>query len=465
MLRKIRIFLSAVFLLGITLLFTGIGHNWWGWMAKLQFLPSCLALNVTVIIGILALTAIFGRIYCSVICPMGVFQDIINRLRMSISPRKGDSHKENIIVRLLVLAATIGSMAVGIQLIIALIAPYSAYGRIVRSFVSLFSGSMILPLVITGFLTLLIISLCAWFWGRGYCNTVCPVGTVLSLFSRFALFKPVIDGSKCMSCGKCAKNCKASCIDFKNRRIDYSLCVDCFDCLDNCKLGGIKYRFAPGIVKKTQLDGGKVDHGRRSFIATVGMLGGAAVSAKAQNMKVDGGFARVEDKQNPERTERLVPFGAVSVENFYDKCTACQLCVSACPNGVLRPSTDMEHLLQPVMGYEKGYCRPECTVCSEVCPTGAIKPLETGRKLSTHIGVAKVNLKLCVVRRDDISCGNCSRHCPVGAIMMVPDPEGRFKIPTVAEEICIGCGACENLCPSRPISAITVNGLTVHRNG
>ena len=81
MLRKIRIALAAVFLVGITLLFLGIGHGWWGWMAKLQFLPSALALNLAVILGILLLTFVFGRIYCSVICPMGVFQDLVLWIR------------------------------------------------------------------------------------------------------------------------------------------------------------------------------------------------------------------------------------------------------------------------------------------------------------------------------------------------------------------------------------------------
>jgi len=193
--------------------------------------------------------------------------------------------------------------------------------------------------------------------------------------------------------------------------------------------------------------------GRRKFLATTALLGSAAVLAKAQG--TDGGLAPVIAKENPRRKNRLVPFGAISEKNFYDKCTACQLCIQACPNGVLRPSTDLEHLLQPVMGFEKGYCRPECTVCSDVCPSGAIKPLKAV-KFHTHIGVAKLNPELCISINEGVSCGNCERHCPVGAIRMV---EGR---PVVMEGRCIGCGACENLCPSRPVSAIHVEGHSVH---
>ena len=131
-------------------------------------------------------------------------------------------------------------------------------------------------------------------------------------------------------------------------------------------------------------------------------------------------------------------------------------------NEMLRPSTDLKHLLQPEMGYENGFCRPECTVCSEICPSGAILPVTREQKAATHIGRATVNLDLCISALGQDSCGNCSTRCPVGAIRMVNDPESGRKIPAVSEEICIGCGACEFLCPSRPISAITVNGLAVH---
>ena len=177
-----------------------------------------------------------------------------------------------------------------------------------------------------------------------------------------------------------------------------------------------------------------------------------------------GGLADVIDKKAPERSERLVPFGAGSVKSFYDHCTACQLCVSACKNGVLRPSSDLEHFMQPVMGYENGYCRPECNACSQVCPAGAIKPVTVEQKQTIRIGVAKVNLDLCLPAQGKDSCGNCSYHCPSGAIRMVRQQGSRMQIPTVSEDRCIGCGACENLCPSRPISAITVNGLSIHHN-
>ena len=121
--------------------------------------------------------------------------------------------------------------------------------------------------------------------------------------------------------------------------------------------------------------------------------------------------------------------------------------------------------MQPEMSYEKGYCRPECTKCADLCPAGAIFPLTPELKSAIHIGIASVDRSLCVVETDGVSCGNCARHCPAGAIQMVrkdPDDEDSLMIPSVDESRCIGCGACENLCPARPLSAITVNGRSNH---
>ena len=475
MLRKIRITLaSIVFILCAALFLDGSGtvSSWFGWLAKLQFLPALLALNLAVVIVLIVLTLIFGRAYCSVICPLGIMQDGISHIS---SMRKGKKARfrwspEVKWLRYSILALFIIALVAGLTSVSALLAPYSAFGRIATSLVR-----PVLPTAIIAGVTLLVVGILAWIGGRTYCNTVCPVGTVLSFFSRFSLLRPVIDADKCRNCRACEHKCKASCINIDNHEIDYSRCVDCFNCLDSCRFGALHYRMAwnrkdcgaSGTVQdnaEVSTEEGKHNAGRRAFISS-SVIAATAIALEAQEKKVDGGYAAVTAKKAPERTNPIVPFGAVSLRHFHQHCTRCQLCVSQCPNDVLRPSTSLDRLMLPEMSYENGWCRPECTKCSEVCPAGAILEITPEEKTAIHVGTASVDLDLCVVNRDNVNCGNCARHCPAGAIMMVrknPDDENSLRIPTVLEDRCIGCGACEFLCPSRPYSAIHVNGRIDH---
>ena len=476
MLKKLRVALAWVFWIGITLLLldsSGVLYKWLGWMPKIQFLPAVMAVNSVVVIALVLLTLAFGRIYCSVICPLGILQDGISFIGRGKKKAPYKYKKELKWLRYGIWVAFVVVFVLGIQWAVALLAPYSAYGRMIQSLKHPYLTTAIVAAV-----TLVVVFALSFKGGRTYCNSICPVGTTLSFFSRFAMFRPMIDTSKCVNCGVCEKKCKASCIDSKNHKIDYSRCVDCFDCLENCHSKAIGYRFAwgkKGIADQVGNDEGKVgndegkggnDASRRAFMAGTAMAIGAAalkgVTARAQDgKKLDGGFAEILPKTAIDRETPITPPGSKSVKDFYRRCTACQLCVAQCPNNVLRPSTNLDRLMQPEMGYEKGFCRPECTRCSEVCPSGAIVKINREEKTQYHIGTARVNPDLCVSATGKSNCGKCASMCPTGAIMMVKTDDG-FRRPTVAEEVCIGCGACEQYCPSRPISAITVNGKEVH---
>ncbi len=470
MLKKIRLVLAGVFFIGITLLFTGVGTSWWGWMAKLQFLPAVLGLNIAVVAGLLLLTLLVGRLYCSTICPLGVFQDIIIWIRKVFGQKAGKHkpklrrkyafRKESSVLRYGFLALVIICIATGLQTIVLLLAPYSAYGRMV----SVAAGrSEAWPLVVVAAITFVLIVVLAWSSGRFWCNAICPVGTTLSLVSRFSAFRIAIDRDKCIRCRRCEMNCKSSCIDIKGgMKVDNSRCVDCFDCIEVCPKGAINLSFGWGSKKAESgtvkpapdtASATAADSSRRNFIKSAALIGGAFISTTA-SAQLQGGMAQVIGKQDPPRDTPICPPG--SADNFHDRCTACQLCISNCPNHVLKTSADLGHLLQPHLSYTDGWCRPECNTCSTLCPAGAITPLAKFEKLSLSWGVSHICHEDCL-QTHGISCLNCVRHCPVGAIRAVTT-EGGIRLPVVNEEKCIGCGACENLCPVRPVSAARVNG-------
>ena len=486
MLKKIRTILAAVFFVLITLLFldfTGTLHQWLSWMAKIQFLPAVMALNVVVVVALIALTLVFGRIYCSIICPLGVFQDILARLRRK--KNKYSYSKEVKWLRYPMLVVFVLAGVAGVGSLFQLLAPYSAYGRIATmifqpiwklgnnllamlaermdsyTFYSIDTWMRSLPVLIIAVLTLVVLVVLAWRGGRTYCNTICPVGTILSFFARFSWLKIHFDEDKCKNCSLCSKNCKAACIDFKTHTVDYSRCVACGNCIESCKFGALRYIHKSGKSGKAE----SVDASKRSFLLASALVSTAALAQKKEKL-MDGGLAELQDKVAPERQTPLTPPGSLSFKNLSTHCTGCQLCVSECPNQVLRPSGDLMHLMQPTMSYEHGYCRPECTRCSEVCPAGAIKKIDQDEKTSIQIGHAVWIKKNCVVLTDEVECGNCARHCPSGAIEMVqldPNDEESPMVPAINEAACIGCGACEYVCPSRPFSAIFVEGHEVHR--
>ena len=521
MLRNIRLTLAIIFWVLITWLlvdFTGTAHAYLGWMAKIQFIPALLALNIGALLFVVTLTLLMGRIYCSVICPLGVMQDAIAWFRKK--KNKYSYSPERTVLRYTVLVVACASLALGVAWLGGLIFPYSTYGRIVSTIVApiyklannglaalaAHYGSYAfyevdvwlksVSALVVALLTWGIIAMLAWKGGRTWCNTICPVGTLLGLISRHSLFKMTIDADKCKNCRKCERNCKASCINIDTHTIDYSRCVVCGNCEGQCAFDAMHFTSlskgkgassALGSPFTPPLEGtGEAGAGRRAVLTSVALLAGTALAkaqSKVEPKTTDGGLADIIKKKRPKREKLITPPGSLSIRNLRSHCTACQLCIDACPNDVLRPSSSLDRFMQPEVSYERGYCRPECNRCSQVCPTSAIQPVSVEERTAIQVGHAVWTRDLCIPVKDEKPCGLCARKCPAQAIQMVPLQAGvhqdgwRWRdadnqeiprekvllIPVVNEEKCIGCGACENLCPSNPISAIHVEGHEVHR--
>lgn len=441
------------------------------WFASMQLVPAMLAGGFVVAGIILATTMLLGRVYCSVICPLGILQDVLASLRQK---RRYAYRKGHPFLRVFFLGVFLIGFVLGIPVVYGLLEPYSAFGRMAASIgepVSILAhngvewlvrktGSFALapqPLVFHGWTslftaiaTLAIIAFLTIRHGRIWCNTVCPVGTVLGLLSRYACIRPRIDVSQCVHCGKCATGCKAGCIDAENGTVDSSRCVACWNCVNTCTQGAL--HFLPGKALSTT-----EKRSRRAALAALpGLLALPFNNAFAAESKGDQDIPALRRKERRAYAVPVLPPGAVDARRFSSRCTGCQLCVTACPHDVLHPRGDGTGLLQPVMSFEYGFCHFKCVACGMVCPTEAITRLSPEEKASIQVGRAVVHPDICVVTTDQVTCTACQRACPTGAISLVG--EEALKRPAVDAEKCIGCGACEYICPARPLAAIQIEG-------
>jgi len=508
-LKKARVVVSLLFLILISTLFLDyrriIPESWFNVILSIQFVPSLLKFitvaNISAFgfILVTALTLLFGRIYCSTICPLGILQDItayISRKFKSRKKRRYHYDKPKNILRYTILGVSVLVLLFGSAYLFAILDPYSNYGRILTYFVKpvlVGINNLLSPLfeklnvyvlypvsikpVKAGVYVVPVLILILVLWlsvtkGRLYCNTVCPVGAFLGLLSKFSLFRFRINAATCTQCHVCEFSCKSSCIDVEHLTIDNSSCVTCFNCLSSCKFGAITYtvrkplQLQPLTIKKKRGDKAASKRGtdieKRAFIlgSLAWLLGMAGISQVKEVPKNSKPTTIPEKKEYP-----VSPPGSLGLKHFTDHCTACSLCIDACPTDVLQPAFlqyGLAGIMQPTMDYHSGFCNYDCTRCTEVCPTGAILPLNIEDKKRVQMGISHFVKENCVVYTDETNCGACAEHCPTKAVHMIPYKDD-LVIPEVTEDICTGCGACEHACPTTPFKAIYVDGNEVHQ--
>ena len=483
---KIRIAISLLIFTLFLFLFLG-GEKLSVFLSSIllpfQFIPALVRIlaqpEILFIIGpvtILIISLIFGRVYCSFLCPLGTIQDMLIALSRKIGLRKKHSfQRPNNWLRDSILILTFVAVALGSMSLLNLLDPYSLTGRMITQIIEpivngiynagvsllkyfdiyLFSKqpvyipASVLIVTLVFFILILFMSVR---YGRLYCNTFCPVGAFLGLISQISLFKFVIDQNKCHECVRCEIVCKAGCIDPQNAAIDQSRCVSCFNCLEACPQAVVSYR--PSWVKAK---GSAWSPARRGFL--IGTIAATASGLFVFNTSLHNLLGTAHASQSPP----ITPPGSFSIAHFTQACTACHLCVSVCPTNVITPSFleyGITGLMQPLMNYQKSSCDYECNVCGKVCPTGAILPLPLEEKKLTQIGEVKLIKEKCIVYVNKRNCGACGEVCPTHAINSIN--KGNVLYPETDTQYCIGCGACEKACPTTPKS-IVVRSNPIHK--
>jgi polyferredoxin len=312
---------------------------------------------------------------------------------------------------------------------------------------------------------------------RFWCRVLCPLGALLGVFSRFSLFGMEKNHAKCTDCNLCLSHCQGADSPQGGVKWRQDECHMCLNCENACPEDVIKFRFLPN--RKSTIT--KPDLQRRTLLATTA-AGAAFVPA-----------ARIADSLDVNYHARAIrPPGAVDERAFLERCIRCAECMKVCPNNALHPAmfeSGIEGLWTPILIPRIGYCEHSCVLCGQVCPTGAITKITEKEKLGqgvppVKIGTAFYDHGRCLPWAMQTPCIVCEEFCPTSpkAIWVeeveapvrekVPGPNGeqpamktvKLQRPHVDPSLCIGCGACEKVCPVQDQPAVYVTSVGESRS-
>jgi MauM/NapG family ferredoxin protein len=439
-------------------------------VAARAFIPSVFVLGLIFALG----TVVFGRFFCGFICPLGTSIDAVDTYvfkKSRTSQRKPPQFLQRtkyVILIGLVVLALFGSIFP------LFMDPISLFTRIFALIVNPILSFIGMKTIATGgpvfgalgleklrlltvktplyygvsFMVLFTALIFAGsFWDRRFwCQYLCPSGALFGLLSRFAIFRRRTSQSGCNSCGACARVCPVRAID--NKQIDRTNTAECIDCglCTQIKTSCSGFQFSaptPATIAPPDL------HRRHVLIG----IGGGALLAPA--------FAASAINKADGRGRLIRPPGAIPEPEFLSRCIACGNCMKSCPTNALQPSTftdGFNRLYTPKLVPRIGFCDSKCHTCGYSCPTGALRSLEIDEKYWAKIGTAIIDRHRCLAWSQNKECLVCDEVCPYNAIepMVVQTTKGPFKVPVVWEDLCTGCGTCENACPIFDEAAIVI---------
>ncbi len=440
--------------------------------------------------GILILTILLGRVFCGFLCPFGTIHHAVGWIKPALkgsrmvraNQKTASQRLKYAVLFILLSAALLGLNMTGLMDPIALLFRSLALAVLPACGVGLRAIFDALALSDTKILNLLSYSSeilvapifgythqayqTAWFIGliflvivvlnrirpRLWCRTLCPLGALLGIFSRFGILRLEKFPEKCTDCRLCERHCQGAASPKPDQLWEASECLACFNCFDVCPENALAFRFRWTLKPNRQPDIGK-----RALLG--GLLAGVSIPFLG---RLDG---RIDIVSDP----RLIrPPGSLREEEFLERCQRCGLCMKVCPTNAINPTlaeAGMAGFWTPRLVMTQGYCEYTCTLCGSVCPTGAIRGISVQEKIETpiKIGSAYIDRGRCLPWSGNAPCIVCQEVCPTSpkAIYLKDDvvnrPGGQkipVQLPHVDLKRCIGCGICENKCPVPGLPAI-----------
>lgn len=445
-----RVFIAGMALAGLTILVTVLfGRVWCGWICPFGSIldvfkpsqkrrrkapPDQWRVIKYIVLLVVLFVALFGSQFLIFLDPLTI---LTRTLTVSVWPSLGYSvaQVESVLYQFDVLWPVLDNLHQG------LVIPLFQETRPLFHMAFPFAGIFVLIVGLN------------WLAERFWCRYLCPLGGLLGLVSRFALFRRVVS-KECVGCAACSRHCPTGTIRVdQGFTSDPAECIVCYECIDACSKQGDQFRLiVPGWAPAARQS---YDPGRREVLASFG----AAVSLVA--------LSGVEPVQKHSPATFIRPPGSED-PGFNALCIRCNECVRICATQGLQPSgieNGWQNLFTPHLEPRLGHCSYNCNACGQICPSGAIPNLSLEQKRRTPIGLARVDKTRCLPWAYNIDCIICEETCPVAdkaiklEITQTTNALGEdvlMQRPYVVKELCIGCGMCENKCPMGGEAAIRV---------
>lgn len=451
------------------------------WKYVFLFLPAIILIIVTLFLG---------RFFCGWICPLGGCLDLCHRFFFRNVDNKGNKNKAMwikyyILAFLLASAILALSPAYFMEPVIILYRTFTLSffpvvflvwdflsskfllpGKEILSPASIviFSGGWFFLIVFLSIMALESVSTRCW------CRSLCPMGALFGVFSRYSILRKKVKES-CINCGICRKKCKTGAINPGNKDFLSSECVYCFLCEDLCPEKAIYFSFSVSdfVLQKKNAHMGNTTKTREPDTVESHKILLPAFSRRSLLFSFGGGIVfalmgSVDYGHFMKNSRLLRPPGSRAERDFIAKCIRCGECMKVCVTNGLQPSmfeSGISGFMTPRLVPLKGYCEESCNFCGEVCPTGVIKKLQAKEKRNFPIGKACIDGNKCLAWSRNLKCLVCNEHCSYGAVNF--KEIGGGLMPYVDYYKCVGCGICENKCPTGPDPAIVVYALSNER--
>jgi polyferredoxin len=464
-------------------------------------------------LGLLALTLVFGRVFCGWICPFGTLHHFFAWIfpsRYGRGNKRVESNKTHVRQRAkyyllyAFLAAGVTGSAIGglfdpiciaVRAIGLAVIPAAQWVATAVNGVLASTGVRAIQVAADGgqdflagtvwqnrqfyyhqtwlvgslFVAILFMNR---FVPRFWCRVLCPLGAFLGVFARFAIFGMEKDHAKCTDCNLCLVHCQGADSPQGGVKWRQDECHMCLNCESACPEDVIKFRFLPN---------------RKSALVTPDTELRTAVASAAAGAALLP-ITRVADVVDANYDHRVIrPPGSVPEKEFLERCIRCAECMKVCPNDALHPAffeAGVEGVWTPILIPRIGYCEHSCVLCGQVCPTGAIQHIAEEQKLGIgqkpiSIGTAFYDVGRCLPWSMSTPCIVCEEFCPTSPkAIWVEEADVPKRLPIFGQDgaapametvhvqrphvdpsLCIGCGACEKVCPVQDKPAVYVTSV------